>query len=162
MITNTKVMNPVALSSSSQYRALRLEASWKIVFWLFFFAFYCFKKFYWSIVALQCVRFCSTATWISYTYIYIPVFWISFPFRSPQSNEQDSLFYTVGSHCMCMLSPFSCVQLFATLWTTACQAPLSMGFSRQEYWNGLLCPPPGDLPDRRIEPISLMSTCNSR
>ena len=54
MITNTKVMNPVALSSSSQYRALRLEASWKIVFWLFFFAFYCFKKFYWSIVALEC------------------------------------------------------------------------------------------------------------
>ena len=46
-----------------------------------------------------------------------------------------------------MLSPFSCVQLFVTLWTIACQAPLSMGFSRQEYWSGLSCPPPGDLPD---------------
>ena len=34
---------------------------------------------------------------------------------------------------------------FATLWTIACQAPLSMGFSRQEYWSGLPCPPPGDL-----------------
>ena len=44
-----------------------------------------------------------------------------------------------------MLSHFSCVQLFATLWTVACQAPLSMGFSRQEYWNGLPCLPPGDL-----------------
>ena len=38
-----------------------------------------------------------------------------------------------------------------TLWTVACQAPLSMEFSRQEYWSGLLCPPPGDLPDRGIE-----------
>ena len=37
--------------------------------------------------------------------------------------------------------------LFATPWTVAHQAPLSMGFSRQEYWSGLLCPPPGDLPD---------------
>ena len=119
--------------------------------------------FYWSIVALQCCAgFCYTAKWASYTYPYIPSVLISFPFRSPQSNEQDSLFYTVGSHCMCMLSPFSCVQLFETLCTTACQAPLSMGFSRQEYWNGLLCPPPGDPPDTRIEPISLMSTCNGR
>ena len=53
-----------------------------------------------------------------------------------------------------MLSYFSCVQLFATLWTVAWQAPLSMGFSRQEYWNGLLCPPPGDLPNPGIEPGS--------
>ena len=37
------------------------------------------------------------------------------------------------------------------------QAPLSMGFSRREYWSGLLCPPPGDLPDPEIEPVSLMS-----
>ena len=44
-----------------------------------------------------------------------------------------------------MLSHFSCVQLCATLWTAAHQAPLSMGFSRQEYWSGLPCPPPGDL-----------------
>ena len=46
-----------------------------------------------------------------------------------------------------LLSCFSRVQLFATLWTVAHQAPLSMGFSRQEYWSGLPCPPPGDLPD---------------
>ena len=51
----------------------------------------------------------------------------------------------------CMLSPFSCFWLFVTLWTIS-QAPLSMGFSRQEYWSGLLCPPPGDLPDPGIEP----------
>ena len=46
------------------------------------------------------------------------------------------------------------VQLFATLWTVAYQAPLSMGFSRQEYWSGLPFPSPGDLPDAGIEPGS--------
>ena len=46
------------------------------------------------------------------------------------------------------------VQLFATLWTVAHQAPLSMGFSRQEYWSGLPFPFPGDLPNPGIEPRS--------
>ena len=46
------------------------------------------------------------------------------------------------------------VQLFATPWTVAHQAPLSMGFSRQEYWSGLPFPSPGDLPDPGIEPRS--------
>ena len=59
--------------------------------------------------------------------------------------------------CVCMLGHFSHVQLCATLWTVAHKAPLSMGFSRQEYWSGLPCPPPGDLPDPRIEPASLTS-----
>ena len=59
--------------------------------------------------------------------------------------------YTVRA---CKLLP-SC--LFVTPWTVARQAPLSMGFSRQEYWSGLPCPPPGDLPDPGIEPASLMS-----
>ena len=57
----------------------------------------------------------------------------------------------------CMLSWFSRVWLFATLWFAVCQAPLSMGFSRQEYWSGLPCPPPGDLPDPGIELVSLTS-----
>ena len=57
----------------------------------------------------------------------------------------------------CVLSRFSHVRLFVTPWTVAHQAPLSMGFSRQEYWSGLPCPPPGDLPDSGIEPESLMS-----
>ena len=60
-------------------------------------------------------------------------------------------------HKVCMLSCFSCVRLFKTLWTMACQAPLSMGFSRQEYWSGLRCLPPGDLSDPGIEPVSLAS-----
>ena len=46
------------------------------------------------------------------------------------------------------------VLLFATPWTVAHQASLSMGFSRQEYWRGLLFPSPGDLPDPGIEPRS--------
>ena len=44
------------------------------------------------------------------------------------------------------------VRLFATLWTVACQAPLSMGFLRREYWSGLPFPSPGELPDPGIEP----------
>ena len=56
-----------------------------------------------------------------------------------------------------MLSRFSHVGLFETLWTIAHQAPLSMRFSRQEQWSGLLCPPPGDLPDPGIETASLTS-----
>ena len=48
----------------------------------------------------------------------------------------------------------SSVRLFMTPWTVAHQAPLSMGFSRQENWSGLSCPPPGDLPDPGIEPSS--------
>ena len=47
---------------------------------------------------------------------------------------------------VCVLRHSSHCQLFATPWTVACQASLSMGFSRQEYWSGFPCPPPGDLP----------------
>ena len=56
-----------------------------------------------------------------------------------------------------MLSHFSHVRLFATLWTVARQAPLTMGFCRQEYWSGLPCPPPGDLSNPGIKPMFLKS-----
>ena len=59
---------------------------------------------------------------------------------------------------MCVLSCYSCVQLFVTLWTIAHQAPLSMGFSRQEYWSGLPCPPPGDILDPGIKPGSPLAS----
>ena len=55
---------------------------------------------------------------------------------------------------MCMLSHFSHAQLRATTWTLACQAPLSMEISKQEYWIGLPCPLPGDLLNPGIEPVS--------
>ena len=54
-----------------------------------------------------------------------------------------------------MLSRFSSSDSLLTLWTVAHQAPLSMGFSRQEYWSGIPCPPPGDLPNPGIKPRSL-------
>ena len=56
-----------------------------------------------------------------------------------------------------MLSYFSHVQLFVMLWTRACQAPLSMGFSRQEHWSELPCLPPGDLPNPGVKPVFLKS-----
>ena len=56
-----------------------------------------------------------------------------------------------------LLSCFSCVRLFATLRTVACQAPLSMEFTRREYWSVLPCPPLRDLPDPGIKPKSLTS-----
>ena len=55
---------------------------------------------------------------------------------------------------ICVLSRSSRAQLFVNLWTIARQAPLSMEFSRQEYWHGLPCPSPGDLPDPGTEPQS--------
>ena len=62
---------------------------------------------------------------------------------------------------MCVLSRFSHVQLFATPWTVAHQAPLSMGFSRREYWSGLPFLPPGDLPDPGIQSASLTSPASA-
>ena len=59
--------------------------------------------------------------------------------------------------CACVPNHFSYVRLFATLWTVARQTLLSMGFSRPEYWSGLPCPPPGDLPHPGMEPEALKS-----
>ena len=58
---------------------------------------------------------------------------------------------------VCLFNRFSHVGRFAALWTLAHQAPLSVGFSRQEYWSGLPFPSPGDFPDPGIELMSLMS-----
>ena len=57
----------------------------------------------------------------------------------------------------CVLSCFSHIQLFVTIWTVAFQAPLLMGFSQQEYWSGLPFPTPGDLLNPEIKPTSLAS-----
>ena len=74
---------------------------------------------------------------------------------SPLSQQKVLDYYTLYAphfpcHLLhvhaCVLSCFSCDWVFVTLWTIALQAPLSMGFSRQEYWSRLSCPPPGDLP----------------
>ena len=60
---------------------------------------------------------------------------------------------------VCVLSHFKCVWLFVTLWTVACQAPLSMEFFRQEYWSGLPFSAPGDLPDSGIKPTISYVSC---
>ena len=92
--------------------------------------------------------------------------WSGLPFPSPlmrysleinvitvqlrRKGEVNS--YKVISIVLCCAQSLSHVQLFATPWTVANQASLSMGFPRQEYWSGLQCPPPGDLPHPGIEP----------
>ena len=80
-----------------------------------------------------------------------------------QGTQVRSLVRTLTAHiqwgaaktnkCVCALS---CPTLCDSM-TVARQAPLSMGFSRQKYWSGLLFPSPGDLPDPGIEPMSLVS-----
>ena len=65
-------------------------------------------------------------------------------------KKQLKIIWSVHPHT-CMLSHFNHVQFFVAPRTVAHQAPLSMGFSRQEYWSGLPCPPPGDLPYPGIE-----------
>ena len=66
-----------------------------------------------------------------------------------------SILHTWISIHTCVLTCFSRVWLCATVWNVARQAPLSLGFSRQEYWNGFPCPPPGDFSDPEIEIVSL-------
>ena len=71
-------------------------------------------------------------------------------------GEEPFLTHCIKSAVCCARSLQSHPTLW-TLWTVAHQASLSIGFSRQEYWSGLLCPSPGDLPGPGIEPVSLMS-----
>ena len=77
-----------------------------------------------------------------------PLLGISFPFRSPQSTTWGSLRYTACAH----LHPSLCDPM---------PAPLSMGFSRLEYWRGLTFPTAGDLPDQGMEPVSLALEADS-
>ena len=70
-------------------------------------------------------------------------------------NQLSVPIWLSGCERACVLRRFSHVRFFETPWTIACQAPLSVGFSRQGYWSGLSCSPPGDLPDPGIEPRSL-------
>ena len=76
-------------------------------------------------------------------------------------NNFTTLWYL--SRCwlysVCMLSCFNHVQLFETLWTVAHKAPLSVGFSRWEYWDELSSPPPRDLPHSGIKLVSLNVSC---
>ena len=106
--------------------------NWKVKELFFFFA-YNFSRFQYA-----------PATYP--TIYYLDVFFSSF---------QNNFTYTCA--ILHPLLSFSHVLLFVIPWTVACQTPLSIGFSRQEYWGGLLFPTPGDLPNPRIEPASFKS-----
>ena len=80
-------------------------------------------------------------------------FWIFSSFFNMESYSCLLLLLILYVH----VKSLRCVQLFVTLWAVACQPPLSMGFSRQEYWEWVSVSPPGDLPDPRTERASLVS-----
>ena len=90
---------------------------------------------------------------VSLAVIFFIQVWCENPrLRSPDLEALATILYFCVRAKLLQLS-----RLFATLGTIACQALLSIGFSRQEYWSELPCPPPGDLPDTGIKPVSLMS-----
>ena len=85
---------------------------------------------------------------------------VSTTFRSLSSRYSPLILQTYNSPkiwcvCVCVWSHFSCVWLFAALWTVACQAHLSTGFFRQIYWSELPLAPPGNLPNPGIKSRSL-------
>ena len=88
------------------------------------------------------VWFISNLTILYHLYLVLPKF---------------SLWPNIWSVCARVLSRSSHVQFFTILWTVACQASLSLGFSSQEYWSVLTCPPPGNRPNPGIEPKGLTS-----
>ena len=91
------------------------------------------------------------------TYLQMANHFIS-PFNSAEGlREANQAGYFNYRPVACVLSHFSGVRLLATLWTVAHQASLPMWFSRQEYWSGLPCSPPKDLPNPGTKPASLMS-----
>ena len=78
--------------------------------------------------------------------IWSPKYHFHFNSTKVELNTKHYIFLNYSASCayaVCVHSRFSCAQLCATLWTAACQALLSMWFSRQDYWSGLSCPPPG-------------------
>ena len=90
-------------------------------------------------------------------------FVLSLPFTPVVFCYSQSTFKQNTTWFICaMLSCFSCFWLLAISWTVAHQAPLSMGFSREEYWGGFPFPTPGDLPDVGVEPESLKSPALAR
>ena len=93
-----------------------------------------------------CVSFCCMTKWTSSMYSYIPS--VLGPLPPPQFHPSRSW------KGLLVVKSLSHVQLFAPPRTVARQAPMTIVFSKQEYWNGLPFPSPGDLPDPGIEPVS--------
>ena len=87
----------------------------------------------------------SVVVWSDYSLLIFYTFYVI------SSALVTSAFPSLSTAGLYVLSHFSCVQLSVTLWAVAHQGPLSTGFSRQEYWSGLPCPPPEDLPNPEIK-----------
>ena len=85
--------------------------------------------------------------------LYAGIYLNCFSIKLEEKNHNFRTKKLASTTCVCV--SLSRVQLFATAWTVACQGPLSMEFSRQEYWSGLPLPSPGDLPAPVIESASL-------
>ena len=105
---------------------------------------YCKIMLLWIQGSLQCTAFIS----------------FSYTLRSGNAGSHGSCFKFSTSEVIigtCVLSCFSRVRVCVTPWTVALQAPLSMGYCRQESWSGLPCPPPGALPSPGMEPATLTS-----
>ena len=81
-------------------------------------------------------------------YVYMYIFYVKY---LSLEKTWKSILYLKGI-MKAKVKSLRCVRLFATPWTVVYQAPLSMGFSRQEYWSGLPFPPPGDFPDPGSNP----------
>ena len=104
----------------SELHAVHSDTFYSIVFF-----FYIFEIFKFSYTLQCCVSFCCTAKWFSYVYTYTPRFWISFPFKSPQSIEQSSLTYTVCSHQLSILYTASVVYVCQSQSPNSSHRPLS-------------------------------------
>ena len=103
---------------------------------------------------------CFQVAFLECFYVYVHVTYKPWQFYFFLSKLDTFYFFYFSDCCGCVhacTQSLRCVQLFVTLWTVAYQSPLSMGFSRQEYWSGLPCPSPGDLPNPGVEPMSPVS-----
>ena len=91
---------------------------------------------------------------INFIFIYWANFSILLLFWGWGHQSSNFTYLYISLCCFLFIVAKLCPTLFAIPWTTACKAPLSVGFPREEYWSGLPFPSPEDLPDRGIEPMS--------
>ena len=89
----------------------------------------------------------------------VVIYFLVLPITLGHLQRQESFVSECHTSSICVLSRFSHVRLCVTPWTVAHRTSLYMGILRQENCSGLLCPPPGDLPNPRIEPASLNVSC---
>ena len=100
---------------------------------------------------------CTTGRFVTLSHLGSPSNLLFMKWKHMSKDLSENVHSNFVENSLKMLSHFSRVWLFGTLWTVAHQAVLFMGFSKQEYWSGLPFPSPGDLPDTGMEPMSQVS-----